>query len=95
MIFTEIVLICPYYTIGTQVESRILFINVLIEGLCSFGFPVCAKMPTNVTPAPENGAPRSELQELQLKAGQVTDEVSKLKQHIHNESLNSAVPKFG
>jgi hypothetical protein len=38
--------------------------------------PVCAKMPTNVTPAPENGAPRSELQELQLKSGQVTDEVS-------------------
>jgi len=34
-------------------------------------------MPTNVTPAPENGAPRSELQELQLKSGQVTDEVSK------------------
>ncbi|XP_069671707.1 synaptosomal-associated protein 25 isoform X3 [Periplaneta americana] len=31
-------------------------------------------MPTNATPAPENGAPRSELQELQLKAGQVTDE---------------------
>lgn len=31
-------------------------------------------MPTNVTPAPENGAPRSELQELQLKTGQVTDE---------------------
>jgi synaptosomal-associated protein 25 len=31
-------------------------------------------MPTNVTPAPENGAPRSELQELQLKSGQVTDE---------------------
>lgn len=30
-------------------------------------------------PAPvpaENGAPRTELQELQLKAGQVTDEVS-------------------
>lgn len=27
-------------------------------------------------PAPENGAPRTELQELQFKAGQVTDEVS-------------------
>lgn len=34
-------------------------------------------MPTNATSGPENGAPRSELQELQLKAGQVTDEVSK------------------
>ncbi|XP_066996292.1 synaptosomal-associated protein 25 isoform X1 [Anabrus simplex] len=31
-------------------------------------------MPTNAPAAPENGAPRSELQELQLKAGQVTDE---------------------
>lgn len=27
--------------------------------------------------AAENGAPKTELQELQLKAGQVTDEVSK------------------
>jgi synaptosomal-associated protein 25 len=31
-------------------------------------------MPTNATSGPENGAPRSELQELQLKSGQVTDE---------------------
>nr|CAD7599431.1 unnamed protein product [Timema genevievae] len=33
-------------------------------------------MPTPAPAAPENGAPRSELQELQLKAGQVTDDVS-------------------
>nr|CAD7453391.1 unnamed protein product [Timema tahoe] len=31
-------------------------------------------MPTPAPAAPENGAPRSELQELQLKAGQVTDD---------------------
>ena len=33
-------------------------------------------MPTTAEPAQENGAPRSKLQELQLKSGQVTDEVS-------------------
>jgi hypothetical protein len=49
---------------------------VLTKDLSSLGVPACSKMPTNATPAPENGAPRSELQELQLKAGQVTDEVS-------------------
>lgn len=31
-------------------------------------------MPTAVPPA-ENGAPRSELEQLQMRAGQVTDEV--------------------
>lgn len=35
-------------------------------------------MPAPAAPAAENGAPRTELQELQFKAGQVTDEVSAL-----------------
>lgn len=33
-------------------------------------------MPAPAPPAAENGVPRTELQELQYKAGQVTDEVS-------------------
>lgn len=34
--------------------------------------------PTSAAGAAEGGPPRSELQELQLKAGQATDEVSKI-----------------
>lgn len=34
-----------------------------------------APTPAAAAPGAENGAPRTELQELQLRAGQVTDEV--------------------
>lgn len=66
-----------------------LVVHVLSHCLFSVVFPVCAKMPTNVTAAPENGAPRSELQELQLKAGQVTDEVSKHVSFLIETSFSS------
>ena len=35
----------------------------------------CFRMPS-ATPPAENGAPRSELEQLQLRSGQVTDEVN-------------------
>lgn len=41
----------------------------------------CSRMPAAVPPA-ENGAPRSELEQLQLKAGQVTDEVSFVENYL-------------
>lgn len=37
---------------------------------------LCFRMPAATPPAEPNGAPRSELEQLQMRAGQVTDEVS-------------------
>lgn len=53
----------------------ILAIGVCFESNLYF-WQFNSKMPAPAPPAPENGAPRTELQELQYKAGQVTDEAS-------------------
>lgn len=36
----------------------------------------CSRMPAAVPPAENGAAPRSELEQLQMRAGQVTDDVS-------------------
>lgn len=54
------------YPTGVNVRSLILRDVIVFSG----------RMPAPAAATAENGAPRTELQELQLKAGQVTDEVS-------------------
>lgn len=50
---------------------------LLQKGCIFYSFPI-SNMPAPAPPAAENGAPKTELQELQLKATQVTDEVISL-----------------